>query len=380
LNELHPDQRRDYETLREENHRLTEDLSSGREELDTIQQHLANLEGRLRNDMLRMRMQQLIHLHKEVSEKHQALQEEAAQCSLSVPEQRELLLNKVKSDNAEIVATEKRNSELKLEKERIRQALQDVAADTQERQSDNEQHKYEILFAKDQEMTQFINGFDDAKAEEEGKLKQKQDSILLLLENISKATNLQNVTPEGHLRDMEDELTFKMKEMQNSENTQCRLEGELAKRQGELDKIETLDVKITDELRQVETRMKQYEEEIENKFDRIDEMRSNGELQLRQLEERKIQLEQTVPALKQQTGVLKLKLDAKRQQAQDDEAAAALEAQEKKISQFGQTLNALATFIKQKSAETDFQVEQANCLEIANILNKALLDKKFMIP
>merc|ERR1711879_330145 len=91
--------------------------------------------------------------------------------------------------------------------------------------------------------------------------------------NISRSMS-QNLTPEG-MRDMEDELDFKNKELQNSESTQARLEGELAKRQGELDKIVNLDVKITDELHQVETRMKQYEEEIENKFDRVEELRAS---------------------------------------------------------------------------------------------------------
>merc|ERR1712083_630922 len=100
----------------------------------------------MHSDVLRTRMQQLLHLQKETEERLQQAAAEAAQGSMSVPEQREILLQKVKSDNAEIVTTEKRNSELKLEKERIRAQIQEVAADTQERQSDNDQHKYEILF------------------------------------------------------------------------------------------------------------------------------------------------------------------------------------------------------------------------------------------
>merc|ERR1712110_765795 len=82
-------------------------------------------------------------------------------------------------------------------------------------------------------------------------------------------------------------------------------------------------------------------------------------------------------ALKQQINALKLRCDSKKQQLADDEVAQGLDAQEKKINQFGQTLNALNTFIKQKSAESDVQLEMATCLETANILNKMLLDRKF---
>eukprot|EP00928_Gymnodinium_smaydae_P015027 TRINITY_DN15510_c0_g1_i1.p1 TRINITY_DN15510_c0_g1~~TRINITY_DN15510_c0_g1_i1.p1 ORF type:complete len:636 (-),score=124.05 TRINITY_DN15510_c0_g1_i1:213-2033(-) len=379
LNELHPDQRREYDSFREENNQLMEDISTSRDELDQVNGHLATLENRLQNDVLRSHMQQLLAARKESAERLEALTIEAQQCSLSVPEQRDLLLNRVKSDNTEIVAAEKRLSELKLEKEKIRAQISEVAADTQERRDDNDQHKYEILFAKDQEMTTFIDSFDASKAEEEEKLKAKQESICRLLDNISKAMALQNVSPEGHLRDMEDELEFKSKELQNSETTQNRLEAELTKRQGELDKIESLDVKITEELRQVETKMKQYEEEIENKFDKLEDMRAAGHQELQALSTQRHTLESTVSALRQQVGVLRLRHDTKKQQLLDDEQACNLEAQEKKIGQFGQTMNTLRMYITQRNAETDYQTEKTNCIDISQTLNKMLLERRLPV-
>ncbi|CAE8584384.1 unnamed protein product [Polarella glacialis] len=126
-------------------------------------------------------------------------------------------------------------------------------------------------------MTAFIEGFADSKAEEEKKLKEKQQNIERLLVNISKTVDLPtNVTPESHLRDMEDELDFKSKQLQNSETTQNRLEGELAKREGELEKIESLDAKISMELAQVDEKMRQYEQEIVDKYDLIDAMKARS--------------------------------------------------------------------------------------------------------
>ena len=43
-------------------------------------------------------------------------------------------------------------------------------------------------------------------------------------------------------------------------------------RQGEVDKIEHLDMKISVELEQTDSKTKQYEEEIAMKFDRLEEM------------------------------------------------------------------------------------------------------------
>jgi len=380
LNELHPDQRREYEDLREENNHLGRELGESREELEQVSSRLNSLEGHLRSDVLRARAQTLQGVHKEANERLRDLETEVRQCSMSVPEQREILLSKVKTDNAEIVATEKRNSELKLEKERLRSQIKEVISDAQEQRAGDggggDQQKYEILFAKDQEMSAFIVGFDDHKADEEHKMSEKQVNITRLLENISTSLLLQNVSPEGHLRDMEDELQFKSKQLQNSETTQNRLEGELNKRTGELDKIESLDVKITQELQQVEAKMQQYEQDIEQKYDRIGEMQGEGGLKQRQLEERKQFLEGRLSTLRQQVGFLRLRHESRRQQLADDEAASAIEQQEQKIRQFGQTLFTLRSFIKQKSSESDFMGEMGVCLQAALDINKILQDRR----
>jgi len=378
LNELHPDQRLEYEELRDEKGRLEGELLQSRDELEQASSHLVSVEGSLRGDVLRARAQTLITTHREVSERLEGLEQEVRQCSMSVPEQRELLLSKVKTDNAEIVACEKRNSELKMEKERLRTQIKEVASDAQERRDEGgDQQKYEILFAKDKEMTQFIDSFDQHKTEEDQKMKEKQGEIIRVLQNISTAIAMaSNISPEGHLRDMEDELQFKSQQLQNSETTQNRLQGELAKRQGELEKIESLDVKITQELQQVEAKMRQYEQDIEQRYDRVGDLRSEGQRKLEELQVRKQQLECRSGSLKQQVSFLRLRHESRRQQLADDEAATALEQQENKIKQFGQTLFTLRSFIKQKCSESDYQVELDVCLTAAFEINKILQERR----
>jgi intraflagellar transport protein 74 len=250
--------------------------------------------------------------------------------------------------------------------------------DAAERRDDTDQQKYEILFAKDQEMTTFIESFDDHKAEEQKRMKEKQDSITRSLENISKGLSLSSggVGLDGHLRDMEDELDFKTKQLQNSESTQSRLEAELSKRQGEVEKIEHLDMKISVELEQTAAKTQQYEDEIANKFDRLDQMTSEGSNRLQWLEARKKQLEGRNFALRQQVGFLKLKYESRRQQLTDDSAAANLESQEQKIRQFGQNRHLLRSNIKQKTEETGCEQEHATCFDIAGQLNKILMEQR----
>jgi len=376
LNELHPDQHREYEMLREENNQLANELSDRREENDQISERLHTLESHLRSDVFRMHAQQLQEAKKEISERLEHLMVEAKQCSLTIPEQRDLLLAKVKSDNADIVAAEKRNSELKLEKERLKSQIQEVATDAQtsaDMQSD--QQKYEILFTKDQEMTQFIDSFDKLRHDEEEKMSEKQASIKRFLESIS-ATLALSVAPDSHMRDVEDELDFKSKQLQNSETTQNRLEAELQKRQGELEKIESLDTKISQELQQVETKMRAYEDEISGKFDKVLEMQSQGQNRQQTLAQRKAFLDERLQSFQQQVSFLKLKVDSRKQQLTDDEVAQGLEAQEQKIRQFGQTLHTLNTFIRSKTAESNYEPELATVVDLTAQLNKMHMERR----
>lgn len=375
LNELHPDQRQEYETLREENHRNIGNLADARDELEEISGRLNSFEGRLRSDTLRTRHHQLQGVQKDVSERLGGLEEEMRHCSMSITEQRDILLAKVKADNAEIVQAEKRNQELKVESEKLRAQIREVVADAQERKDEgSDQSKYEILFTKDQEMTQFIDSFDAQKAEEEKKVKEKQQKIVILLENISRALSLAGVSPEAHLRDVEDEIDFKNRQLHNSENTQNRLEAELDKRRGELDKIESLDVKISAELQAVEEKQKQYETEIEEKYDLVDDMKGQGAHQLLQLDSHRKFLTSRHAALKQQVGFLRIRHTSKRQQLTDDETATSLEEMEQKIRQFGQTVYTLKSYITQKSSESNYEAERAACLDMSNQINKILQD------
>jgi len=177
------------------------------------------------------------------------------------------------------------------------------------------------------------------------------------------------------LRDKEDEMEFKNRQLQMAESTQHRLEAELAKREGELDKIESLDVKISLELQQVEAKMNQYEEDIKRKYDMVDDMKHQGQDQLQALETRKVVMEGRAAALKQQVSFLKLRYDGKRRQLEDDKEHTKLEAQESKIRQFGQTLYTLRSHISKMQGEADYEVEQAHVIDMSNVINSLLIQQ-----
>merc|ERR1719191_1833298 len=69
LNELHPDQREEYENMTEENKRLNAELGQQRTELDEVNMRLNQAENRLRSDVLRTKAQQLREMKTEITKK-----------------------------------------------------------------------------------------------------------------------------------------------------------------------------------------------------------------------------------------------------------------------------------------------------------------------
>merc|ERR1711972_1199545 len=121
--------------------------------------------------------------------------------------------------------------------------------------------------------------------------------------------------------------------------------------------------------------MKQYEQDIETKYDLIADMRAQAEDKLRKLEVQKRVLEGRSIALKQQVNFLKITVDGKTRQLQDNDAGSNLDALEQKIKQYGQTLYKLSSFITQQTCESDYRAEMHSCLDMTAQINKLVQEQ-----
>merc|ERR1719218_538655 len=130
---------------------------------------------------------------------------------------------------------------------------------------------------------------------------------------------------QQHVRAMEEELEFKNSQLQNSEVTAVRLRTELDRRSGELDKINSLDNKISTELQQLDTKMKSFKNDIETKYNHVDRAKEDGENMLRQLDVRRDAMSEKVKVMKLQVTAKKLQYDTVKQQLADNETHKALE-------------------------------------------------------
>ena len=107
LNDLDPEQRNDYEKLKEENNQLQNDINRNRNDLEEVNSRLIQSESRLKQDTLKQRAQHLKEERTALSKRKEDLELQTNEMNLPFPEARERLLNRIKQDNAEIKQSEK---------------------------------------------------------------------------------------------------------------------------------------------------------------------------------------------------------------------------------------------------------------------------------
>jgi len=371
LDSVDPELKEKFGMLQEEHRRLQmQELPKKQADLHFFSERLAEMEQAVARDEGRNRLYQFKEdLHK-LERQHQALAEELDGPQLSIPEQREMLLKKVKADNAEIAELERRLTETQDALRKGRAQLAQLQTDASAA-NDPKVQKHQELFQRDKEMSELIGTFDEKKAEELQKTSAAQAEIVRLLGSISRKTefldNAGNLSSQK-LTEIKADLDFKQMQMDNSATTSSRLAQELDKRKTELDKIHTLDQKISTELSQLQEKMKTMKEELIT-FNDLKKLKTDAaerreaiSVSLQKAREFAAKAKETSAELKKKYEEVKRKLSA-------DETHVELEGLEQKMRALEQNVFLLAEYIDIKGAETMYQPVADECMNVLNQIN-----------
>ena len=250
IEQLAPQKLQEYRQLVQSNAMGQQKAARLRQELDQINHKVRNAEHELNRDHLRDEYHRLTNQVERLERERNTLEEEMRTANMDPEEQRKVLLAKVKEDNARIARLEEELSEVNDEMSRLRRSVGDHEDELEQQKSNEGQNqKYEVLFKRDQEMTKFIEDFAETEAKGLAQQKETQQMIVSLLEAMSKDLARQNNMPSrDQVSEMQNDLSFKERQLKASQSTQERLEAELEKRRAELQKIDQLDKKIAVEV------------------------------------------------------------------------------------------------------------------------------------
>ncbi|XP_015705387.1 intraflagellar transport protein 74 homolog isoform X1 [Coturnix japonica] len=308
-----------YTEMKAANEKLSGELFAQQQELDALSIKEASLRDEIACSPVKMEAVQMYEKLSELEERrNQMIAEEE---SMESPqEERERLLKQVKEDNQEIASMERLLAEVRKKTNHFKKVIQQLDMDLEKHQGE-ENWKYEELKKREVNIDNFLETFEELKAQELERKAQKEASIIALLEhssrNVNRMKQISSVTSQ-ELKIMQEDLTFKSSEMQKSQNTAKYLITESQKLQMDLQKMELLESKMTDELASLKERIEQTTAELEVYKD-LPALKASGEEKEKRLQEDKEKLTKLSHGFKKIMETLNAEYETLKRELQENE-------------------------------------------------------------
>jgi len=373
VEDMPPDQKAKYAQLKNVNNSLQSDLEQKQQELDALTTRIQNLEDEVSSSPVKQEAVTLYEKLNELEEKKQSLVDEMEKENRGTPaEERERLLKQVKEDNQEIASMERKTAELRERIETVNGEIQQLDMDLEEHQGERNV-KYKELKKREETMDDFLDTFEEVKANEQARKQQLENTIVNVLEHMSRGmVRSKHMPSPAELQRMKDDLNFKETEMHKSQSTAASLGSEHTRLQMDLEKVEQLETKITTELESLKERIKTMTTELETYSD-LDTLRDQAEDKKRRLYEEKKVLSSRKETFKQHVSRLSSLYDATRSKLMENETHSQLGNLERKWQHHEQNNYVMKEFIASKSMESDYRPMKQNVTEQWEGINKLLI-------
>lgn len=354
INAMDPMKLEQYQELVQNSMLLQEKLQQLQQHVDSITDQAAMLQAQrdsnTHNQEFRRLEQQAAKKHKEM----QALMEELEISRLEPDEMQQRMLAKVRADNAAASQMDDRIRMLREETQKQEQALSDLNADLTERNNggQNEKDKYEKLYQRDREITEFIDQFDETKGELVREQEETQQRIVGLLEHISQGLESEGSMPDqARVKEMTLEASFKEQQLESSQATMQRLLQERETRVQEMEKIATLDQKISVELDTLHQKMESMQQEM-TAFDDLEGLRRSAAESKAYLQEQMESYRKRVRDSREMVASMRREYETVKKELEDNETYKDLEDMENRMRKYAQTIFQLEEYIAAKSKES----------------------------
>nr|KAF6484936.1 intraflagellar transport 74 [Rousettus aegyptiacus] len=379
IKNMPPEKQVKYIDMKTTNEKLLQELDTLQQQLDLLNMKKESLEAEIAHSQVK---QEAVLLHEKLyeleSHRDQMIAEDK---SMGSPmEERERLLKQVKEDNQEIASMERHNifNRLTDMKEKINQFNEEIRQldmDLEEHQGEMNQ-KYKELKKREENMDTFIETFEETKNQELERKAQIEANIVALLEhssrNINRMKQISSITNQ-ELKIMQDDLNFKSTEMQKSQSTARNLTSDSQRLQLDLQKMELLESKMTEEQLSLKNKIKQMIIDLET-FNDLPALKSSGEEKKKKLHQEKIALSTRRNAFKKITDKLSTQHETLKTQLQENETHSQLTNLERKWQHHEQNNFVMKEFIATKSQESDYQSIMKNVAKQIAEYNKSIMD------
>ncbi|XP_070650289.1 intraflagellar transport protein 74 homolog isoform X1 [Bos indicus] len=381
IKNMSPEKQVKYIEMKTTNEKLLQELDTLQQQLDSLNMKKESLESEIAHSQVK---QEAVLLHEKLyeleSHRDQMIAEDK---NMGSPmEERERLLKQVKEDNQEIASMERqlnnifnRLTDIKEKINQFNEEIRQLDMDLEEHQGEMNQ-KYKELKKREENMDTFIETFEDTKNQELERKAQIEASIVSLLEhssrNINRMKQISSITNQ-ELKMMQDDLNFKSTEMQKSQSTARNLTSDSQRLQLDLQKMDLLESKMTEEQQSLKNKIKQMITDLET-YNDLAALKSSGEEKKKKLHQEKTVLSTRRNAFKKIMEKLNTEWETLKTQLQENETHSQLTNLERKWQHHEQNNFVMKEFIATKSQESDYRPIMKNVSKQIAEYNKNIVD------
>jgi len=373
INELEPGKLRAYNELLSKQRELQERSVQGEQRLAQINSRIRSYEADDKSSSHRKEYSSLERTQQSLKKDADSLQEELDIASMDPKEAHSQFVARVNNFKTQTKTLEDQISQQREENAHARRAMDDIGSSAQEDEGDAA--KYDLLVKRDQEMTAFMDKFDETRDAVLAEQQQAKDVIVALLEHISRGIeDSSNMPSQEALGDMEDAKTFKEKNLATAKKTMESLQAERKKREKELELLRESEPKLHKELANLRENIARMQSEMKG-FDDVQGMRSDFESTQQQLVELRHTYIKRRDALRQQVQAANAEHESVKRLLMNHDSARELDDTEKRLKHYERSIFELKEFVDVKSREMDYDIVKQSCLKVLDSLNQVAVRK-----
>ena len=374
LLDLDPDQKNEYEAIREENQNYVLQIYQLREEMADLNSQLIEGENSLRNNPNKMEAHKLKDSINLLKRKKEELELQTNESGLSVDELKQRLMAKAKEQTMEKNKIDKKIPDTKKLIEANKKAIIEIEKEMKSQQSNDNAKAVDSIAEKDKEISAFIENHDNIKRNHYKEIRAKEEVVLALLHNISDKINLGEKPLEGGTG-IKERIKEKKDMIEKSENTLEEAKAKYEELVIKLERLDKLDQTLKKDIDNYKEKLLRINNDISKKFDKVDEQK---EFLKRDAERKKkllVILNQNKENYSKLLTSLTLKNRTKNTQLEDNDIYKRLHELEVKMQANENTIYNLQSYIDSKANENQYGNLLKECMDLQQKINDELLKR-----
>ena len=374
LLDLDPDQKNEYEAIREENQNYVLQIYQLREELAELNSQLIEGENSLRNNPNKMEAHKLKDSINLLRRKKEELELQTNESGLSIDELKQRLMAKAKEQTMEKNNIDKKIPDTKKLIEANKKAIIEIEKEMKSQQSSDNTKAVDSIAEKDKEISAFIENHDNIKRNHYKEIRAKEEVVLALLQNISEKINLGEKPLEGSTG-IKDRIREKKDMIEKSENTLEEAKAKYEELVIKLERLDKLDETLKKDIENYKEKLLRINNDISKKFDKVEEQKEFLKRDADRKKKLLVILNQNRENYSKLLTSLTLKNRTKNTQLEDNDIYKRLHELEVKMQQNENTIYSLQSYIDSKANENQYGNLLKECMELQQKINEELLKR-----